>query len=128
MAEQVLTQCSTSTSLLTALAGRPGFQQASHAERLRLQVSLRMAPLSAADLGRIAQAVKLVKFSDDDEQAVMDQIAELVCSGQPAVVAKAARVSTQNFEALVHELLQSIVSAVKEHQLHVLLDHVLSLY
>lgn len=127
MAEAVLCQLGACKSILSALKGRPGHGKVSAAERCRLQSSLRMVALGSLDLARIIEASQSAGFAAEDEDLLLDTLAQAAAHGAPAPLEKHARSSMQNFEELVHFLPESVWCHIKEGRIQEFLDFLLRL-
>ena len=129
MADGILQQLGSCKSLLSALQGRPGFSKASSAETLRLQTSLRVASLSTADLGKIAEGIVDVGFTPEDTATILDTLADVAGSAQaPAVKSTSPRSTTQNWVELDKYLTAEVMQKMKDENLvECFLDHLVKM-
>ena len=127
--ETLLRQVAASTSLLSALQGRPGHAKASQSERLRLQGLLAQTRgLRSSQLGPTAEAVQRAGYCPEDEAIILDMIADLTSASTPAPpAAPSNRSCLQNFESSYNFLTERVWASMSDGDMQALVDHLVRL-
>ena len=130
MADEFIAQACACQSLLNSIRGRPAFGKVSKSEKNRLHaILLRAKGIASADLAKLAESVKAAKFSQVDEDALLDIIADLASSssnGAPATTLP-TRTALQDWEALCNYLPASLWQKLGEGNIEEVIDFLLSL-
>ena len=126
----MVAQVEASGNLLFALQGRPHFEKVSTAEAARLKSIVVAAKLTIVDMSDVAAAISKVPFVQSDRGVLLDAIAEMAVGGRlhaDPPPAKIARTSTQNYEAFLSYLPDSIWSSMEQGSVNDLFDFLIRL-